>query len=780
MSIICQQGVMKVESPAAVTDQGRTHSTPQSHRSVEGERRIGQSVLQFARMIARTPIVALLTMLVLTSCVRDDAPPPPTIEDPTGAGAEAISPPPTIPAATVVDPCPAAKTAASVPGAAERIASAWCLVRNNQGQRALDLLEAGHSPDQLLNDYARLVLGEAALLIDDAPRAATELEGLKFPEGPARRRLQNLRGQALIRSGRTAEGRLQLKAFLKGGWAAAGKRPEPSGGDPVEARWWLAEAARAEGDSASETRLLKQLWALLPGSAREEEVLLRLSEGGAAFPDLSHAAGVALMRERIGTLESTYHWKEALALRDQLPAPQGPRQRAAFARVVLKARDYPRALTLYEALKNPGPGEVFNHAVVATRTGNYERATELYRQIYEADVDSATRPRKKAVDQASYKIGYLAYDSGQFDLAIVELKAHLQRYPRSRYAESSRWFIAWSLIKLKRLDTALGALGRLKQAHPKSSMNAAVDYWVARIAGMQGDPERQRKGLARVLANYPVSSYAWFAAGQLGRRWEPRPPPAPSLLPAVEDLAPVQRGRALANAGLDAWARGELRSLKALLGQGKPTVVQAYAEALAATGAWAEARKLVLSRCRSAISANKDPALARLCWPRPLGDVAAQAAREGGVSPHLPFAIMRAETGWKPWLTSPAGASGLMQVMPSLGESLTKELHPGRHWDPLDLYDPATNAELGVAELVSLHKRFDGTGVTPRTPLVIAGYNGGETAVRRWLGLYESPPPADVFAEDVGYTETRRYVRKVLATLMAYRYVYGDEPTSAP
>jgi soluble lytic murein transglycosylase len=121
-----------------------------------------------------------------------------------------------------------------------------------------------------------------------------------------------------------------------------------------------------------------------------------------------------------------------------------------------------------------------------------------------------------------------------------------------------------------------------------------------------------------------------------------------------------------------------------------------------------------------------------------------------------------------------------MQVMPSLGESLTKELHPERHWDPLDLYDPSINAELGVAELVSLHKRFEGTGVSPRTPLVIAGYNGGEKAVRRWLGLYDAPPPADVFAEDVGYTETRRYVRKVLATLMAYRYVYGDGPPAAP
>ena len=115
-----------------------------------------------------------------------------------------------------------------------------------------------------------------------------------------------------------------------------------------------------------------------------------------------------------------------------------------------------------------------------------------------------------------------------------------------------------------------------------------------------------------------------------------------------------------------------------------------------------------------------------------------------------------------------------MQIMPFLGEELTGKLYPERHWDPADLYDPVYNAELGVAELVSLGERFADEGVDPNLPLIIAGYNGGEEAVRRWLGLYESPPDADRFAEDVGYTETRRYVRKVLGTLQAYRYVYGD------
>ena len=58
-------------------------------------------------------------------------------------------------------------------------------------------------------------------------------------------------------------------------------------------------------------------------------------------------------------------------------------------------------------------------------------------------------------------------------------------------------------------------------------------------------------------------------------------------------------------------------------------------------------------------------------------------------------------------------------------------------------------------------------------PLAIAGYNGGEEAVLRWMSLYDDAVTAERFGEDVGYTETRRYVRKVLGYLMAYRYVMG-------
>ena len=58
-------------------------------------------------------------------------------------------------------------------------------------------------------------------------------------------------------------------------------------------------------------------------------------------------------------------------------------------------------------------------------------------------------------------------------------------------------------------------------------------------------------------------------------------------------------------------------------------------------------------------------------------------------------------------------------------------------------------------------------------PAVIASYNAGEEAVRRWLPEGE-PPPFDAWAEDVSYTETRRYIKRVLGYVMRYRERYGD------
>jgi soluble lytic murein transglycosylase len=139
---------------------------------------------------------------------------------------------------------------------------------------------------------------------------------------------------------------------------------------------------------------------------------------------------------------------------------------------------------------------------------------------------------------------------------------------------------------------------------------------------------------------------------------------------------------------------------------------------------------------------------------------------------------MNAESALDPSVTSPAGARGLMQLMPELAATLHADRDDLTDFDPNDLYEPDINASYGLQELTSLRARMAALPVSHIEPLVIAGYNGGEDAVLRWVGLPESELEADMWAETIGYTETRRYVRRVLGYLQTYRIVYGDGPTS--
>jgi hypothetical protein len=112
----------------------------------------------------------------------------------------------------------------------------------------------------------------------------------------------------------------------------------------------------------------------------------------------------------------------------------------------------------------------------------------------------------------------------------------------------------------------------------------------------------------------------------------------------------------------------------------------------------------------------------------------ASAARAANLDPWLVASVVQAESAFDPRAVSRAGASGLMQLMPSAATD-----HGVR-----DVFDPAENLRGGTEHLRTMIDRFE--SVT----LALAAYNAGATTVER----YEGVPP---------YKETRDYVRKVLA-----------------
>jgi soluble lytic murein transglycosylase-like protein len=119
-------------------------------------------------------------------------------------------------------------------------------------------------------------------------------------------------------------------------------------------------------------------------------------------------------------------------------------------------------------------------------------------------------------------------------------------------------------------------------------------------------------------------------------------------------------------------------------------------------------------------------------------ELIAQAAEDYGVDEKLLHAVIQAESAYNPDARSPAGAVGLMQLMPDTARRYGVRAE--------DRTDPAESIKGGARYLRDLLKMFDSN-----LRLAVAGYNAGENAVKKYNN---SVPP---------YPETQNYVAQVLA-----------------
>ncbi len=134
------------------------------------------------------------------------------------------------------------------------------------------------------------------------------------------------------------------------------------------------------------------------------------------------------------------------------------------------------------------------------------------------------------------------------------------------------------------------------------------------------------------------------------------------------------------------------------------------------------------------------------------------------------LAVVRQESAFGPRAHSPAGARGLMQLMPGTAREVAKRLgkpRPRHH----DLFEPETNIPLGTAYLSQVYSQLGDHPV-----LATAAYNAGPHRVKRWLP--ERTMDADIWVETIPFHETRQYVKRVMAYAVIYEKRLGLKPGS--
>ena len=154
-------------------------------------------------------------------------------------------------------------------------------------------------------------------------------------------------------------------------------------------------------------------------------------------------------------------------------------------------------------------------------------------------------------------------------------------------------------------------------------------------------------------------------------------------------------------------------------------------------------------------------------YPVPYRLLVVPEAKKRSLDPRLVLAIMKQESRFKPAAKSPSAARGLLQLTIDAAQKYAPRTGIKQVTED-SLYRPEVAIPIGCEYLGELSRMFAGL-----PEAIAASYNGGEDNVARWLAR-SNQNDEGVFAAEVGFTESKNYVFKVMSYFRAYRQLYDS------
>lgn len=644
------------------------------------------------------------------------------------------------------------------------------LFRQQRWQEAVGELEPVVWEQPLIADYALYLAASAYQHLDMKPQALAIFSRLLLeqPDSLLIEQAERERARLYVEAGQLAQAELSYRDYLARAPELGGRR---------EAMLALADVYLKQGSRVDAEATLRQLWFKWPESREAAQAGERL----ASMPEARPFSREEWFERALTLYQGGYYAKAIEALSPFLEGgrPFAPRARLFTGISYFQLRDYRQAIALLSPLANE-PTALRAEALYWIGR-SYGRLDERDKAIATWARLARAYPGSPWADDAFYLTALNYYEDGKPALAIQALSQLLRYHPTSEFAEVSLWTRAWINYRQGARGPALDDLRRLERSAPTGSrFRVQALYWRGRLLEQLGRireaaaayralhatfgddyyyVEQARLRLARVAPAGAVPAAA--GTPRIGYR----PPNGPMLNPETPRTA---KARLLKELNLREEAAEEYWLL-IRRDVDDPAVLHEACNAFIELGRiekslWI-AKRLLRPLYNQSRPAEPVPRYWDFLYPLGYWELVREQSARHALDPYLVIALIREESAFGERAVSRAGAVGLMQLLPKTADQLVKGA--GGSGERPNLESPAANVGLGTRYLAQMLEEFKGNWTQ-----ALAAYNAGPHHVRRWLDTrrYRSD---DEFIEEIPFSETQQYVKRVLGSYYRYRSQYA-------
>jgi soluble lytic murein transglycosylase len=663
----------------------------------------------------------------------------------------------------------ALKHQAEEAGALAWLVMGYARTLDSQFSQAVPPLKSARSHAGELGDYVDYFLGNAQFSSGDARGAVATLDGFekRYSDSLLLRDVLMLQAKAMLAAGQAREAirlleshrtpaRADVELALGRAYAAAGQADAAA--EAWRRAYFTMPLASDSDEAGAQLKALSER-AKLPAPLQAErkqraELLLqgkRYKEAAEEYHNLlseSHLADENGVRLGLGgALFRLKKYREAREFLEKIPESADERnsERLYYLAEMARGRDSQRFTGLLQTLRNSAPQSPWLEQLLLSSANsqlllrNFDSAARFYTELY-------------------------------------------TRFPNGTNASYAHWKAAWLSLRLGDSAQARRRFEEQIRLYPASAEVPNALYWRGRLAEEEQDWNKARAYYQKLSDRFRFFYYAELARERLRVIKIDGNAPAVPLLSKIPPATPpvrfsrsaapadnlrVQRSFLLQNGGLFDLAIGELQA--AYSGDGSLWAAGEIVRIYQSTGRYYRALQM-LKRGVPGYFSFEIADLPRPFWealfPRLYWSDIQKYSEENQLDPFLIAALIRQESEFHAGAISRARALGLMQILPSTGRTLAREIKL-RHFSTNMLLDPSVNVQMGTRYFRGLLDSQEGT-----PQYALAAYNAGPDRVAEWRAK-DQYRDVNEFVESIPFTETREYVQAVMRNATVYRRLYG-------